>query len=140
MNAWAPAFQAVQLAPSEGDDGRLRAADLLALDLNGLELVTLSACESALVRFDHADNPRGLAPTLLLRGADAVVGTLWPVKARVAETFFPALYGELSRNTGLLDAYALAMQRTRRTHSELRDWGAFYFMGDWRGTPREDAT
>lgn len=140
MNAWAPAFQAVQLAPSEGGDGRLRAADLLALDLSGLELVTLSACESALVRFDHADNPRGLAPTLLLRGADAVVGTLWPVKARVAETFFPALYGELSRNTGLLDAYALAMQRTRRTHPELRDWGAFYFMGDWRGTPREDAT
>jgi hypothetical protein len=141
MNARAPAFQAVQLAPSEGDDGRLRAADLLALDLNGLELVTLSACESALVRFDHADNPRGLAPTLLLRGAQTVVGTLWPVKARVAATFFPALYGELSHHdTGMLDAYALAFQRTRRAHPELRDWGAFYFMGDWRRTPQEDVT
>ena len=132
MNARAPAFQSMQLAPGEGGSHRLSAADLLGLDLDGLELVTLSSCESALGRFDHADNPRGLAATLLLRGAGAVVGTLWPVKARVAETFFPLLYGELSHGLCVLDAYAVALRSTRRTHPELRDWGAFYFLGDWR--------
>ena len=132
MNARAPAFQSVQLAHGKGGDHRLRAADLLGLDLDGLELVTLSSCESALGRFDHADNPRGLPATLLLRGAGAVVGTLWPVKARVAETFFPLLYGELSRDLCVLDAYAVALGSTRRAHPEPRDWGAFYFLGDWR--------
>lgn len=150
MNLWAPAFQAIQVAPGRRDgdahagrgdggdtepvgdnDGRLHAVDLMGLDLAGLELVTLSACESALVRFDPADNPRGLPPTLLLRGARAVVGTLWPVQARVAATFFPALYRDLSGGSGTLDAYRMAQATTRREHPALRDWGAFYFMGNW---------
>lgn len=131
FNYCAPAFQGIYLA-----DGRLSSHEFLGLNLQGLELVTLSACESALGRFDMADNPRGVPATLLLAGASAVVGTLWPLKASVAATFFTTLYGELARETPALDAYAVALRLTRRTHGEYRDWGAFYFIGDWRSTDR----
>lgn len=142
MNANAPMFQNVLLSDGHGGAARLEAHELLGLDLVGLELVTLSACASALTRFDMADNPRGFSPALQLSGAQAVVGCLWPVKAAAAGTFFPALFEELAGGASLLDAYSRATRRTRSAHPELRDWGAFYLTGDWRqsseGGPHAD--
>ena len=77
----APSFHTVFLHPSAGHDGRLRAHEVMSLDLSGLELVTLGACETALARVDQSDNPRGLPAALLLAGAKSVIGTLWPVLA-----------------------------------------------------------
>ncbi|MFE5587174.1 CHAT domain-containing protein [Kitasatospora sp. NPDC056531] len=68
-DAAAPAFQCLYLAPDQRSDGRLHAHELLGLELRGLDLVTLSACETALGRFDASDNPRGLPAALLLSGA-----------------------------------------------------------------------
>src|SRR5262249_12072431 len=50
-NTDAAAFQGIQLA---GIPSRLTAHRLSTLDLRGLRLVTLSACETALGRFDRA--------------------------------------------------------------------------------------
>ena len=91
----APMFHTVFLHPSDQDDGRMRAFEVLPLDLTGLELVTLGACETALARVDVADNPRGLPAALLLAGAQTVIGTLWPVLARASTCFFAELYRRL---------------------------------------------
>ena len=133
MNFGAPAFQSLHLAPSgPQDDGRFYAYETMRLDLSGLKLVTLSACESALGRFDFGDNPRGLVANLLRAGAHTVVGTLWPVKASVAELFFPQLYRRLRDGDRVLDAFVNAVTATRRRYPELRDWGAFQLIGDWQ--------
>jgi len=60
----APLFSRIHLA-----DGALHAHEILEQDLRGVELVTLSACESAMLRFDFLDNLHGLGPAFLRAGA-----------------------------------------------------------------------
>jgi CHAT domain-containing protein len=121
----APMLQTVYLTPSSTDDGRLFAYEVLSLDLSGLELVTLSACETGLGRFDEADNVAGLAANLLLTGSANVVSTLWPAAERASTTFFPILYQELARGARVRDAFDQAQRETRRLFPEYRDWGTF---------------
>lgn len=126
----APSFHTVFLHPGDGDDGRLRAYEILRLDLTGLELVTLGACETALGRVDRSDNPRGLPAALLLAGARSVIGTLWPVLAGASTFFFTQLYRSLvGEDVDVTTAFAAAQQATRREFPQYRDWGAFYLIG-----------
>ncbi|HEX8741568.1 MAG TPA: CHAT domain-containing protein [Thermoleophilaceae bacterium] len=131
----APSFHTVFLHPSEGYDGRMRAYEVLPLDLTGLELVTLGACETALGRVDRFDNPRGLPAALLLAGARAVIGTLWPVLASASTAFFTSLYGKLRDGAAVGDAFAAAQRETRQAYPGYRDWGAFYLVGGLGGGP-----
>jgi CHAT domain-containing protein len=137
-NVDAPLFQTVFLSPGDGGDGRFRAHEILPLDLRGLELVTLGACETALGRVDLSDNPRGLPAALLLAGAEAVVGTLWEVNAEASSAFFTALYGALvADDSDLIGAFGVAQRATRATYPEYRDWGAFYLVGGCRGAKEQ---
>lgn len=72
-------------------------ADLEHLRLRA-RLVTLSACESGLVRTDPADDPIGLVPTLLASGVPAVVAALWQIDPDSTEHFMLALYRHLTRS------------------------------------------
>jgi CHAT domain-containing protein len=134
-NVDAPLFQTVFLAPGDDSDGRLRAHEVLGLDLRGLELVTLGACETALGRIDLSDNLRGLPAALLLAGAQAVIGTLWEVTADASTTFFTELYRRLrADDDDLIGAFGGAQRATRVVHPEYRDWGAFYLTGGYQGS------
>lgn len=127
-NVTAPAFQFVQLYPDAGDDGRLFAYEVAALDLSGVELVTLSACETALGRFDEADNLRGLPASLLLAGATTIIGTLWPADDDAAHDFFDDLYRRLRDGNSVSEAFRGAQESTREQHPDYRDWGTFYLV------------
>jgi hypothetical protein len=127
----AAAFQRIFLAPEDDSDGTLYAHELLGRDIRGLSLVTLSACETALGRFDVGDNLRGLPANLFLAGAEAIVGTLWPVETTTAGAFFRAMYRALAQNETRLAAFAYAQREARKAHPEFRDWGAFYYSGAW---------
>jgi hypothetical protein len=132
-DADAAMFQTVFLSPGGGHDGRLRAHEILPLDLHGLDLVTLGACETSLGRVDSADNVWGLAPALLAAGAGAVIGTLWEVSDQASSVFFGHLYRHLTRaNSDVVDAFAAAQRGTRQQCPEYRDWGAFYLNGGLR--------
>lgn len=129
----APAFQCVYLTPEEpAGEGRLFAYEIAGADLRRAELVTLSACESALGRFDLSDNLRGLPAAFLAAGASAVIGALWPVAPAPASTFFTTLYAHLAAGDAKLAAYRAAQDATRQQHRDYRDWGAFCYVGDWR--------
>lgn len=121
----APLFDAIYLA-----DNPLYAHQVLQLDLRGVELVTLSACESALLRFDLSDNLHGMAAAFLRAGAGAVVGASWPVRAAVAGTFFAELYGCLARGQRKIAAFREAQLVTRQKYPQYRDWAAFSMIGD----------
>lgn len=126
-DATAPSYHTLFSAPAPSSSGRVHARDLLGLDLRGLELVTMSACETALGRFDFGDNLRGIPAALFLGGAQALIGCLWNVDTRVAETFFAALYAALAADTPAATAFAGAQRQTRRRFPQYRDWGAFYY-------------
>lgn len=120
----APLFSRVYLA-----GGQLHAHEVLELDLRGVELVTLSACESALLRYDFFDNVHGLVPAFLRAGARAVVGALWPVEPEVASAFFVELYTHLAAGVEQMAAFRAAQNATRARHPDYRDWGGFSYFG-----------
>lgn len=127
-----PAFQSLFVATEGNGSSELHAYELLGLDLSGLELVTLSACETALGRFDVGDNLRGLTACLLHAGVQTIVGTLWPAADEPCEAFFTAFHREYGERPSALDAFALAQRAVRSEHPEYRDWGAFYLIGEFR--------
>jgi hypothetical protein len=128
----APAFQCLYLTPGGDGEGRLFAYQIAALDLRGVQVVTLCACESGLGRFDAGDNLRGLSAAFLAAGASSVVAALWPVAEGPASAFFSSLYEHLAGGGSSVSAFRAAQLATRQTYHEYRDWGAFAFIGDWR--------
>jgi hypothetical protein len=130
-NVSAPSFQCIFLNPDSKDDGILNAYELLRLDLRGLELVTFSACETALGRFDVSDNIRGIPAALLIAGVRTVVGTLWNVESETSKHFFTAFYRRLKENGSTKRAFVEAQAGTRSAFPKYRDWGAFQLIGAW---------
>jgi len=127
----APAFQCVYLASCADADDRLAAHELLTLDLRGLEVLSLSSCESGLGRCDSADNLQGLPASALLAGVETLVVTLWPVSADCSRLFFTLFYAQLRERHTRRQAFATAQKTTREVYPQYRDWGAFALMGDW---------
>ena len=125
----APAFQRIFVRPEAGDPGVVHAYELLKLDLCGLDLVTLSACETALGRFDAGDNLRGFPAALLAAGATTIVGTLWEVETNAAASFFETFYATLRSTGSKRTAFREAQRRTRAAYPDYWDWGAFQLIG-----------
>jgi hypothetical protein len=130
-NVSAPSFQCIFFNPDAKDDGILNAYELLRLDLRGLELVTFSACETALGRFDVSDNIRGIPAALLIAGVRTIVGTLWNVESNASRHFFTAFYRGLKENASTKKAFLEAQASTRGAFPKYRDWGAFQLIGAW---------
>ena len=117
--------------PSGGSDGRLTSADLHSLDLSALSVLALSACETALGRFDAGDNLRGFTASALAAGAGCVVGTLWPTTDAASAMFFTTLFQHLTTGAARVSAFAAAQAATRTAFPEYRDWAQFYLAGNW---------
>lgn len=124
----AAAFHHVFLTPTDTDDGRLFAYELLGKRLDGLEVLTLSACESGLGRFDESDNLRGLPASLLRAGCQAIVGTLWEVEDSASRQFFTTFYRALRDGASVRDAFGTAQKTVRAERRALRDWAPFYLI------------
>jgi CHAT domain-containing protein len=127
----APLFQSIYLAPEPDNEGILYAHKLLHYDLHGLDLLSLSACETSLGRVDIGDNVWGFATDALIAGVDTVIGTLWPVEDSAAQTFFNTLHSSIACGTNKLRAFKNAQEITRALHPQFRDWGAFCYSGLW---------
>ena len=125
----APSFHRLLLDSSGEDSGVLWAYRVLATDLRGVELITLCACETALGRSDPAGNLRGLTTAFLAAGAEAVIASLWPVRADSALHFFSDLYTHIAAGVAPEFAYRAAQTATRRAFPRLADWGAFVYVG-----------
>ncbi len=122
------------LAPNgPGDDGRLTAEELAAMDLRGLRVVVLSACETQRSVSGRAGGFAGLSGAVLAAGAGGVVGSLWrvddaPTRALMAE--FHQVY-----RTSADAAAALRHAQLRLLHStdgSLRApaaWAGFRYAG-----------
>jgi CHAT domain-containing protein len=111
--------------------GVLNAYQIHKLDLRSVELLTLSACETGLGRIDAGDNIGGLPASFMLAGVQSIVATLWPVAPNVSRIFFTRMYLELRNGSAKMDAFYLAQSATRKDFPAYRDWGAFFFSGNW---------
>jgi CHAT domain-containing protein len=151
----------LRFAPSAGDDGRLTVNEIFDMEIKA-NLVTLSACETALVKGEEGDFPRGddlvgLSRAFIHAGAPSVVASLWKVSDDSTVELMRAFYRNLRSMTkaeALQKAQIDLMELSIRFHVErgpggttrsIDDqpdiaidcshpffWAPFILVGDWR--------
>lgn len=99
------------------------------------DLVTLSACRTAVGQAVRGEGQLGLSRSFLYAGASRVIGTLWDVDDRDAADLMTLFYQALLRD-GKSPAMALQeAQKGMRAREKTRapyHWAGFVLQGDWR--------
>jgi CHAT domain-containing protein len=136
LNPAAPENSYIQLAHSvKPEEAQLSISEVWGLNLSRLDLVTLSACQTAL----GERNPDGgeitsLAESFATAGAASVVASLWSV----ADDSTSALMAEFYKNLAAGKSKAEAMQNAQLAllrnpeYNHPFFWAPFVLMGDWR--------
>ena len=126
-------------APEDRDDAYLTAEEVGWLDLSGVDLVVLSACETGLGRPQSAEGLLGLRRAFHMAGADTVISSLWSVKDESTSELMQAFYSNLffkgmGRHQALRAAQLAMLKKNRIEHDAPlpSTWGAFVLSGDWR--------
>jgi tetratricopeptide (TPR) repeat protein/CHAT domain-containing protein len=118
------------------EDGILTAYEVSAMNLEGTELVVLSACETGLGEVKEGEGVYGLRRAFQMAGARTVVSALWPVSDEATAEMMGQLYDrgnrslpETIRNMQLKKIKEL---RHRGQPDHPFTWAGFISLGDWR--------
>jgi len=104
--------------------------EVAELDLRGVDLVTLSACETAAGALARGDAPMSLSRAFLDAGAAATVGSLWVVRDEAALIFTQLFYRALGGGAGKAAALRTAKLAMLRRGLPENDWAAFVLTGN----------
>ncbi len=113
---------------------KLAAEDIFSLPLDGVQLVTLSACNTALGQAEPTASVVSLAENFWVTGPGSVVATLWAVNDESTSTFMQAFYQALREGRGKAEALQtaqIALQKNPHYHHPYY-WSPFILLGDWR--------
>jgi CHAT domain-containing protein/tetratricopeptide (TPR) repeat protein len=135
--ALAGANRAREAGPEE-EDGILTAEEIAALDLRGVEIASLSACDTGLGTVEVGEGVFGLRRALEIAGVRTVLMSLWPVPDAESREWMTRFYESRLAGQAVTDAgrgASLAMlkrlrEEDRPTHPYL--WAGFVAAGDWR--------
>jgi len=113
-------------------DGLQKLLQLERVKKNPIDLLTLSACETA----DGDDrSPLGIAGAAIKAKAKSVLGTLWPVSDQAAQKVMISFYGSLVHD-GVSKAEALRLAQVALIgNPDLEHpyyWAPFIIVGNWR--------
>ena len=137
------------------DDGVLTALEVTELDLSGVELVALSACETGLGQTDGGEGVLGLQRSFQLAGARTTLASLWKVPDDATQLLMTQFYENLwvkglPRGEALREAQLTLLREefapgtiTVTRGADDPDapagrglspfyWAAFVLSGDWR--------
>jgi CHAT domain-containing protein len=123
------ARSALALAPGNGEDGFVSAADLAGLDLRA-DLVVLSACRTAEGQVINGEGIQGLTAPLLEAGARTTVATRWPVSDDQTLEIVEAMYRGLADGMTVGAALQAAKLDAFNRGVPPAEWAAFVLVGD----------
>lgn len=129
-----PLFSRILFASDANESGLLEAREIYTLDLRGVRLITLSACESGLGRVARGDEIIGFTRSLLSAGANSIVASLWPVADDSTDVLMSRLYRELAAGRDLMAGMQqaqLEVQKNRRFAHPFF-WAPFNVIGNGR--------
>ena len=113
------------------EDGVLYAIEAQDLDLEGTELVVLSACDTAQGAVDYSEGVEGLARALRTAGAQRVLVALWPLGDWSAGAFMERFYRRwLSmRDPDPANALRVAQREAIAAKIDPARWAPFVLIG-----------
>jgi len=111
------------------DDGILTASEIASLDFSGMELVSLSACQSGLGDISH-EGVFGLQRAFKKAGAGAILMSLWKVDDEATTKLMVNFYNNLTEGKTKYEALekAKAYLRSIPKYSDSKFWAAFVLL------------
>ena len=110
------------------ENGILTAQECLDLDLEGTDMVVLSACETGLGEVQNVEGVYGLQRALMVAGAGSVVMSLWKVHDTATMEFMISFYSGWLNSGDKLKAFDRARQSVREKYRLPYYWGAFVLL------------
>ncbi|HAS36501.1 MAG TPA: hypothetical protein DCS15_08440 [Flavobacteriales bacterium] len=110
--------------------GWFTAAECSNLELNGTELVVLSACETGRGKLQAGRGAFGLQRAFRIAGADAVLLSMWSVDDLVTSQLMVRFYEHWLDGNSASEALELAQQEIRKQYPHPYYWGAWICYGD----------
>jgi len=116
-----------------GDGGRITLADIRShYDFNAVDLLTLSACNTAVGGSANGREIEGFGALAQNRGAKGVLATLWAVSDASTGRFMVQLYrnrATLSKAEALQQAQQSMLREGKFRHPYF--WAPFVLLGNW---------
>ena len=113
--------------PQEVEDGILLPHEILELDLSGVSVVVLSACETALGDI-RQEGVMGLQYSFMLAGVDCVVMSLWQVNDYATSLLMQEFYRQLAAGEPRREALRLAQEKVKAWNSDPYYWAGFIMV------------
>jgi len=124
-----------QPTPADLDDGVLTAYEASTLNLQGTELVVLSACETGLGEVAAGEGVFGLRRALEVAGAQSVLMSMWSVPDKETQELMSLFYAKWlagqDKHEALREAQLEMRSRVKKRYGRdlPQKWGAFVLVG-----------
>lgn len=112
--------------PDDREDGLLLAREIADMDLSSVDMVVLSACQTALGDFS-GDGIFGLQRGFKQAGAGTIVMTLWTIDSEMAQYMITEFYRNLIGGMERHEAFRDAQTKTKNAFPD-KDWAAFIML------------
>ncbi|MCQ2203712.1 MAG: CHAT domain-containing protein [Bacteroidales bacterium] len=107
-------------------DGLFFADEISQLNMQGTQLVCLSACQSGLGVFDDYEGCLGLVRAFKLAGVRSVVASLWNVNDNAAALFMIDFYKRMLHNSSMHTSFIETVDHIKTLFpNEPKHWAAF---------------
>jgi CHAT domain-containing protein/Tfp pilus assembly protein PilF len=140
FNKLNPLLSGLELESDASNDGQLELYEILELQLDA-ELVTLSACQTALGSGHFSETPAGddfvgLTRAFIYAGSQSVMASLWKVDDRSTMDLMQDFYERLKQNHSSKSDALAGAQRDMRSSLDYRHpyyWAPFILVGNRTG-------
>lgn len=114
---------------SSAEDGILTANEISNLDMRGVKLVVLSACETGLGESADNEGVFGLQRGLKIAGANNILVSLWKVDDRITKEYMVNFYENLiKKGLSIKDAYLATQKTIKYKYPNPYHWAAFVLL------------
>ena len=122
------AFAGDSLPANGQDDGILNALEIAQTDLRGVDLVVLSACQTARGDVFQGEGVFGLQRGFKKAGAQSILMSLWDVDDEVTSKYMIELYRQWTSGKTKMEALKKAQSVIKQEYPDPQHWAAFILL------------